>query len=194
MEALIKIQSELKAPKSQFNNFGKYNYRNCEDILEAVKPLLLENKCLLFITDKVIELNNGIYVEAKATFKHLDFEVSVTAQAGIDITKKGMDHSQCYGSSSSYARKYALNGLFLIDDTKDSDNTNDHGKKQETPQKQENNPYHFDNFEECLSAMLDINSHTDIVKIWKNNPQWQKEERFINPIKDLQKKFPAPKN
>lgn len=128
MEQLIKIQAELKAPKNQRNNFGKYNYRSCEDILEAVKPLLLANECQLTITDEIKEVAGLVYVEAKATISNGGKEISVTAQAGIDANRKGMDIAQSFGSSSSYARKYALNGLFLIDDTKDADATNTHSK------------------------------------------------------------------
>jgi hypothetical protein len=122
MKELIKIQTELKAPKSQFNNFGKYKYRNCEDVLEAVKPLLKLNSCTLVISDEIKEVGGLIFIEAKATIlNEKGHEVSVTAQAGINPNKKGMDIAQSFGSSSSYARKYALNGLFLIDDTKDAD-------------------------------------------------------------------------
>tara|TARA_R110002096_G_scaffold87127_4_gene200118 strand:+ start:399 stop:956 length:558 start_codon:yes stop_codon:yes gene_type:complete len=126
MEKLIKIQAELKAPKNQFNAFGKYKYRNCEDILEAVKPLLKTNKCTLVLTDEIKEIGNVLFVEAKAIFSDGDAKVEVCAHAGIDINRKGMDVAQSFGSSSSYARKYALNGLFLIDDTKDADATNKH--------------------------------------------------------------------
>lgn len=123
MKELIQIQSELKAPKNQFNSFGKYKYRSCEDILEAVKPLLLKHGCTLTISDKVMGCNNFTYVEACATISNGDEFVHVTSQAGIS-DRKGMDIAQSFGSSSSYARKYALNGLFLIDDTKDADATN----------------------------------------------------------------------
>ena len=133
MEKLIKIQSELKAPKNQYNAFGKYKYRNCEDILEAVKPLLESQKCTLVLTDQIKEVANVLFVEAKAIFSDGDSKIEVCAQAGIDINRKGMDIAQSFGSSSSYARKYALNGLFLIDDTKDADSTNNHEKRQETP-------------------------------------------------------------
>jgi hypothetical protein len=122
MEKLIKIQNELKAPKNQFNAFGKYKYRSCEDILEALKPLLLKHECILTISDTIQEVCGLVFVNATATIKdkNLNTEI-VSAQAGINPDKKGMDLSQCFGSSSSYARKYALNGLFLIDDTKDPD-------------------------------------------------------------------------
>ena len=121
MQELIKIQSELKAPKNQRNNFGKYNYRSCEDILEALKPLLKQNDCILVIDDEVKQVGDLIFIEATATISKEGFTVSSKAQAGINPNRKGMDISQSFGSSSSYARKYALNGLFLIDDTKDSD-------------------------------------------------------------------------
>lgn len=121
MKELIQIQSELKAPKNQRNNFGKYNYRSCEDILEAVKPLLKIYNCTLTISDQIKEVAGNVYVESTAIFSCGDLQEVVTAQAGIDFNRKGMDISQSFGSSSSYARKYALNGLFLIDDTKDAD-------------------------------------------------------------------------
>ena len=129
MKNLQLIQSELKAPKNQTNAFGKYKYRSCEDILEALKPLLLKYECTLTISDVIKEAQGLIYVEATATIKVKGLTTeSVTAQAGIDPNRKGMDIAQSFGSSSSYARKYALNGLFLIDDTKDGD-TNEHAKE-----------------------------------------------------------------
>ena len=130
MEALIKIQSELKAPKNQFNSFGKYKYRNCEDILEALKPLLLKYNCTLTISDKLAGNDSLLVIESVATITNGTDIISVTAHAGIDVNRKGMDIAQSFGASSSYARKYALNGLFLIDDTKDPDSTNTHGKEE----------------------------------------------------------------
>jgi hypothetical protein len=129
-EKLVDIQGRLKAPKNQRNSFGRYNYRSCEDILEAVKPLLAKHKLALTITDEIIEMHsqNIAYVNAIARLKNGEQEIQVRAQAGIDFNRKGMDISQSFGSSSSYARKYALNGLFLIDDTKDADATNTHDK------------------------------------------------------------------
>lgn len=125
-DKVLKVQSELKAPKNQRNNFGKYNYRSCEDILEAVKPLLKTNGLTLMITDEIKEVAGLVYVEARAVLFDTEGRIEATAQAGIDPNRKGMDIAQSFGSSSSYARKYALNGLFLIDDTKDADATNDH--------------------------------------------------------------------
>ena len=121
MKKLIAIQHELKAPKSNFNNFGKYKYRNCEDILEAVKPLLAKEECTLTITDDVVLIGDRFYIKATATITDGTETVSVTAFARESAEKKGMDDSQVTGTASSYARKYALNGLFLIDDTKDAD-------------------------------------------------------------------------
>lgn len=122
MNKLLKIQAELKAPKSQINNFGHYNYRSAEDILEAVKPLLKENEALLTLNDEIMQVGERFYVKATARFDDLEGNVTtVTAWAREVETKTGMDGSQITGTASSYARKYALNGLFLIDDTKDAD-------------------------------------------------------------------------
>jgi hypothetical protein len=135
MNKLIIIQTQLKAPKNQRNNFGNYNYRSAEDILEAVKPLLAEHNCLLYLSDEIITVNNRNYVKATATFMDGNFTLSVSASAREEESKKGMDGSQVTGASSSYARKYALNGLFLIDDTKDSDYTNTHDEAKKQPKK-----------------------------------------------------------
>lgn len=140
MKELISIQSELKAPKSQFNKFGGYKYRKAEDILEAVKPLLTKQKCTLIITDDVVLIGNRIYVKATATIKNEKGECeTATGWAREEETKKGMDGSQITGASSSYARKYALNGLFAIDDNADSDTINDgqHQASQQLAQTQQ---------------------------------------------------------
>jgi len=127
-KSLIKVQSELKAPKGQRNKFGNYNYRSAEDILEAVKPLLAANGLTMQISDSVAEVAGIPYIESMVVVSDGEVDRVVTAQAGIDPNRKGMDIAQCFGASSSYARKYALNGMFLIDDTKDPDATNDHGR------------------------------------------------------------------
>lgn len=130
-EKLLKAQVELKAPKGQYNSFGKYKYRSCEDILEALKPVLDKLKLTLFIKDDVIEVNTRNYVKATIILVNTekpDEIIETSALAREEETKKGMDGSQITGASSSYARKYALNGMFMIDDTKDSDSTNTHGK------------------------------------------------------------------
>ena len=124
-EKLMKVQSELKAPKGQYNSFGKYKYRSCEDILTAVKPILAEVKAVITLEDEVLLIGNRYYIKATASF--IDAETNIgttltnTALAREEDTKKGMDGSQITGTASSYARKYALNGLLLIDDTKDAD-------------------------------------------------------------------------
>ena len=129
-QKLMQVQTLLKAPKGQFNSFGKYKYRSCEDILEALKPLLSEVKATLTLTDRVLQIGERFYIEATATFTDVEKQesISVCALAREDDSKKGMDLAQVTGSVSSYSRKYSLNGLFLIDDTKDSDSTNTHGK------------------------------------------------------------------
>jgi len=136
-ECLTLIQFELKAPKNQYNSFGKYKYRNCEDIQEAVKPLLNKYGATLVIQDEVKECLAIPYIESTATFMYCGDALEVKAQAGIDIYRKGMDVAQCFGASSSYARKYCLTGLFLLDDTKDADATNTHGKDEEPVVKQQ---------------------------------------------------------
>lgn len=135
---LMMIQSELKAPKGQYNAFGKYNYRNCEDILNALKPHLMKYKCVVLLTDELAIIGSRFYVRATAQLVDTESNntISVNAYAREEETKKGMDGSQITGSASSYARKYALNGLFAIDDTKDSDYTNQFGKEPQTPQPQ----------------------------------------------------------
>lgn len=149
-EKLLKAQVELKAPKGQYNSFGKYKYRSCEDILEALKPVLDKLKLTLFISDEIVEVGGSYKLEkkdetvesegrkyVKATITLVNTEkpdeiIKTSALAREEETKKGMDGSQITGASSSYARKYALNGMFMIDDTKDSDSTNTHGKEEKT--------------------------------------------------------------
>lgn len=122
------IQSEIKCAKEQINTFGNYNYRSCEDILEAAKPVLLKHGFTVTLTDEIVLIGQRYYVRATATLTGKDTNVSVTGYAREAETKKGWDESQITGAASSYARKYALNGLFALDDNKDADATNDHGK------------------------------------------------------------------
>ena len=147
-EKLAAVQARLKAPKSQSNDFGHYKYRSCEDILEAVKPLQAEIKAITLLSDEVVQIGERYYVKVTATFidcEKSEDKITVTASAREEEVKKGMDGSQITGASSSYARKYALNGLFDIDDTEDSDKTNcGETKKTEKPLKQaepENKPF-----------------------------------------------------
>lgn len=136
-EKLLAIQTKLKAPKGQYNSFGKYSYRSAEDILEAVKPLNAEHGVLLTITDEIKEVCGRIYVVATATVSDGTDELKVSAFAREPENKKGMDDSQITGATSSYARKYALNGLYAIDDNKDAD-TDEHKQQQDNaPKKQQ---------------------------------------------------------
>lgn len=121
MKELIQIQTELNAPKNRHNNFGKYKYRNLEDIFEAVKPHLAKHGCTLNVTDDLIEMSEQLVIKATATIQKADSVVSSTAFAGIDTNRKGMDIAQSFGASGSYARKYAVSALFLLDDSKDID-------------------------------------------------------------------------
>jgi hypothetical protein len=169
MKELIAIQSELKAPKNQWNDFGKYNYRSAEDILEAVKPLLKKHECHLTISDEMVVLGDRYYVKATATLAKEGESISTTAYAREEESKKGMDSSQITGSTSSYARKYALNGLFCIDDTKDPDYTNTHGKE---PTPKAVNPKETVKKElkgaiDALNKCKDIPSVDEVVKAYK---------------------------
>ena len=143
-EKLSAVQAELKAPKGQYNSFGKYKYRSCEDILEAVKPLCAANKAIVMLSDRIEQIGDRYYIKAFVTFRDLESEAEIvsTAYAREDESKKGMDGSQVTGATSSYARKYALNGLFCIDDTKDADT--DEMQRQTTQRRQQaqeiNNP------------------------------------------------------
>lgn len=129
-QKLMEVQSKLKAPKGQYNSFGKYSYRSCEDILEALKPLLAEAGAIVNISDQVKLIGDRYYIEATAMFLDVNTGDSIIskAMAREDESKKGQDLAQLSGATSSYARKYALNGLFAIDDNKDADSTNTHGK------------------------------------------------------------------
>lgn len=141
IEKLLAVQAELKAPKGQYNSFGKYKYRSCEDILEAVKPLLKKHGASITISDELVQIGNRIYVKATATFWNTEnnggLPIENTAFAREPDTKKGMDESQITGTASSYARKYALNGLLLIDDTKDADTDENRNERENRSKKQE---------------------------------------------------------
>ena len=135
IELLNKVQTELKAPKTQENKFGGYKYRSCEDILEALKELEAKHSFCTLLSDEIMLVANRIYVKATAKFVCDKGEISVSAYAREAEAKKGMDEAQITGSASSYARKYALNGLFAIDDTKDADATNTHADEPKEGQK-----------------------------------------------------------
>ena len=176
IEKLVAIQSELKAPKGQTNKFGGYKYRSCEDILEALKPHLKDQGLFLSITDELVAQGNRYYIKASAIITDGVDRWSVDGWAREEEVKKGMDSSQITGASSSYARKYALNGLFGIDDTKDSDATND-GDIPQMP------------IVNLQTAIYDIglaNSLDGLKTIWAKYPQFQKQQEFID-AKDKKK-------
>ena len=181
MENLIKIQAELKAPKCQTNKFGNYKYRSCEDILEAVKPLLLKYDCSLTITDEIKEISNIVFVEATVKITNDKNVIEVKAQAGIDPNRKGMDIAQCFGASSSYARKYALNGLFLIDDTKDADATNTHeSAPKAAANKNIATPEQSLELAEIIKAIKKASSKEDLALLWDSlDESEQKQTKAI---------------
>ena len=175
MKELIYIQSNLKAPKNQWNDFGKYSYRNAENILEAVKPLLSEKGCTLTISDEIVQFGDRVYVKATATIKNSSNDTeSATAFAREPLSKKGQDESQVTGSASSYARKYALNGLFAIDDNKDADALNvtpEYTQQQPSqPSQTVASPY--------LSAVKGAKTVAELRTIWDKFPELQEDPTF----------------
>ena len=181
-EKLMNIQSKLKAPKNQYNSFGKYNYRSCEDILEGVKPLLKETQTVLTISDEVINIGDRFYIKATATLTDTEDgrSISVSALAREDENKKGMDLSQVTGSTSSYARKYALNGLFCIDDTKDSDATNKHDKEQSDKLKSNQGQLTDAQLKRLYAIAYSVNIDADTVK-------QHVRKKFNKEVEDLTK-------
>lgn len=172
MKRLIEIQNELKAPKNQRNNFGGYNYRSCEDILEAVKPLLKKHGLALIISDEVCNIGERYYVRAVAQLldgekNHDNLIAGTVAYAREEETQKGMSASQLTGSTSSYARKYALNGLFAIDDNKDSDATNTHGKEEVKTQKEQIKEVKNDN--DILAGIVQCKTEDECTDYWNKN-------------------------
>lgn len=184
---LAEIQAKLKAPKGQFNSFGKYHYRSAEDILEAVKKVVNPMGFSVILTDNVKEIGGRIYVEAIASLFNGELEYSATGLAREEETKKGMDGSQITGAASSYARKYALNGLFAIDDTKDSDATNDHGKSQESKVSQAKGsipaPTQFDiEFKELIADVKGVIAIGELKGIWEKLTDEAKANKEIQQL------------
>ena len=183
MKELATIQAELKAPKDLYNKFGKYNYRSAESILEALKPLLSAQKCHLTITDDIVLVGERYYIKATATVSKGTESVSAVAFAREEDTKKGMDSSQLTGSTSSYARKYALNGLFAIDDNKDSDDTNKHGMDSDqkpTVDKDKVAPKKLAIPASVKKAIESATTRDELVKIWNANPNLKSLQEFID--------------
>ena len=191
---LAQIQSELKAPKGQRNSFGKYNYRSCEDILEAVKPLLKERGLVILITDDIVQIGERYYVRATATI--YDSEgcyISNSALAREELKRSGMDASQITGATSSYARKYALNGLFAIDDTKDADATNK-GQDEPKPVKATAQPAFTDEIRQALAKAQTVQ---ELVETFGRLPQTLRDSNEVKSYcaklkNELESKQPAP--
>lgn len=189
LNELVFIQSTLKAPKNQRNNFGGYNYRSCEDIMEAVKPLLKETNCTLVVSDDIVQVGDRFYVKATAILKTPSGEeYKNSAFAREPLSKKGSDESQITGAASSYARKYALNGLFCIDDTKDADALNVNKEYTQQPQAQQNTqpqqtakPFAQPQtigeaqYKGEIAACTDMNA---LIAIWNKYPQLQDDKSF----------------
>lgn len=187
IEKLVLIQSELKAPKGQRNNFGNYNYRSCEDILEAVKPHLKKHGLFLSITDELINVGNRYYVKATVLITDGVDRLTTNGIAREEESKKGMDGSQITGASSSYARKYALNGMFGIDDAKDSDHTNQHDKSQTTippkPDLKQGEAVQMANLLKVAFAEIEIAKDNERLKqIWGAYPMFQNDEQFKSAL------------
>ena len=192
---LAQIQSELKAPKGQRNSFGKYNYRSCEDILEAVKPLLKERGLVILITDDIVQIGERYYVRATATI--YDSEgcyISNSALAREELKRTGMDASQITGATSSYARKYALNGLFAIDDTKDADATN---KGQDEPKTTTKSQQPIAFTDEIRQALAKAQTMQELVETFGRLPQALRDSNEVKGYcaqlkNELESKQPAP--
>ena len=184
---LIAVQTTLVAKKSQYNAFGKYHYRNCEDILEAVKPLLSQQGLVLFISDTIELVGNRYYVKATATITDGETSHSVSALAREEENKKGQDSSQTTGSTSSYARKYALNGLFLIDDAKDADFGEYREQANKVVKQEMKQSVNDGKVNEFLSQVNQIATAQDLdsYKKWffKNNPTNSFNESQLETIK-----------
>lgn len=191
---LAQIQSELKAPKGQRNTFGKYNYRSCEDILEAVKPLLKERGLVILITDDIVQIGERYYVRATATIYDSDGSyISNSALAREELKRTGMDASQITGATSSYARKYALNGLFAIDDTKDADATNK-GQDEPKPAKATAQPAFTDEIRNTLAKAQTVQ---ELVETFSRLPQALRDSAEVKSYcaklkNELESKQPAP--
>lgn len=192
LKKLVTIQSKLKAPKGQYNSFGKYNYRSCEDILENARPLANENSCVIVLNDDIKEVSGRYYVEATATLFDAESgeEISTKALAREADIKKGMDESQITGASSSYARKYALSALFALDDTKDADTMDN----REPAKKQVSKPATDEKTKHLSSVFNKMKTHNvskqDILSILKTNfNKTSSKDLTLQEVKELDENF-----
>lgn len=176
------IQASLKAPKSQYNAYGKYRYRSAEDILNALKPMLKEAGLVLLLSDDIFEVAGRVYVRSTAKLTDGDATITNTAFAREDQERKGMDGAQITGSASSYARKYALNGMFCIDDVKDSDFTN-------TGQTKQANHEHAERIALLKQEVLSARTVEGLQIVWQQSADMQKDPDFINIVKARKKEL-----
>lgn len=197
MKELITIQSTLKAPKSQFNAFGNYKYRKVEDILEAVKPIMSNLGCTLVMTDDIEMVGNRIYVKATATLKNSKGEIEITTgYAREEENKKGMDGSQITGAASSYARKYALNGLFAIDDNADSDTTNTGNQQSQQKVKSSNHApvasdpqYHPNDINEAIQMVSRCVNKDNLVWVMQTYQPLMSNAQFMQTLSAKRKEL-----
>lgn len=188
MEELIKIQTELKAPKNLYNSFGKYKYRNAEGIMEAVKPLLKKYGCYLTLCDDINVIGERYYLRATATLVNKEGKsVVVTALARESESKSGMDQSQITGTASSYARKYALNGLFLIDDTKDAD-TDEYANEAAAKAKKESK-VKASTVDQAIAECNAASSMEALMQVWNAHPDLSKDKDFLLAMSTKKKEF-----
>lgn len=183
MEELIKIQSELKAPKNKYNSFGKYSYRSCEDILEAVKPLLKKHGCYMTITDDVFVAGDRFYIRATVSLVNKDGKSVIgVGLAREDKSKAGMSESQITGTASSYARKYALNGLFLIDDTKDADTDEYKVENEARAKKSKKDNSAISIISPLTAAIAECNAaknKDELMAVWNNHADLHSDKDFM---------------
>jgi len=191
LKRVLAVQTQLVAPKSQYNSFGKYKYRKAEDILEALKPLLKQQELTLLITDEPFFIEGRFYIKATATVLYGDESLSVVAYAREGDTKTGMDPAQVTGATSSYARKYALGGLFCIDDNADPDVTNTHGAEptqqtaSEAHKKGAKAPSRATTLDGAIKALKAAKNREELDAAWAAFPQFQAEERFITTANEV---------
>jgi len=190
IEKIISIQSELKATKDKFNRFGNYAYRSAEGILESVKPLLKKEGVVLTITDEIVLIGAHFYVKATATLTDGKETLSTSAFAREEEVKKGMDAAQITGSASSYARKYALNGLLCIDDGKDAD-TDEYHKQQNAAPQTAQNAANVVISKEVVDAVQKAGTLKDLVAIWNANKPLQAVSQFVNMFSERKKQLTA---
>lgn len=183
MKKLLLVQAQLVAPKNQLNAFGKYKYRNAEDILEAVKPLLLKHDCTLTISDDMVQVGDRYYIKSTCSFSDGENTKTVTAFARESLDFKGMSEAQITGATSSYARKYALNGLFLIDDNKDPDYYDNSQDDKTSKSKQSSTPETHATNQDYATTIKNASTMKEVEDIWYKHTSLQGDPKFIEALR-----------